>query len=211
MEIEKNELNAGGAGIGSRRAQIVKMLTANDIIFWGSDAFISVALALFVVSFIEGATVLNVGIALMIYRVANALSALPIGRFFDRHRGLLDEVTGLSVACFSTGVLYVLLSFSTHVWQLYVAMLGLGFFTAVNLTSWRILFYSHINQEQMGQTMGVYQMMYSLGVSLFLALGGFAGERFGFDRVLLFGGLVMMIGSALPFLIRGYFTGKRRI
>ncbi len=207
MEIDKNEFNAGGAmiGGGSKRSNIIRTLTANDIIFWGSDSFISVAMALFVVSFINDATILNVGIALMIHRVVNALTSVPIGRFFDKHKGYIDEVTGLSLACFSAGVIYILISFSTEIWQLYLAMLFLGLFSAINLSSWRILFYSHIGQGQIGQTLGVYQMLFSLGIGLFLAIGGFTGEVYGYDTVLMVGGFLMMFGSILPFLIRGYF------
>jgi len=207
MEIEKNELNSSGVGIAavSRRSAIIKTLTASDITYWGADAFISVALALFVVAFIEGATILNVGIALMLYRVVGAISAIPIGRLFDHHRGYLDEVWGLSIACFFGGVVYILLSFSSSVWQLYLAMFFLGIIATVNLASWRILFYSNIDKGRLGQTVGVYQMLYSLGIGLFLAIGGFAGERFGYDKVLLFGGLLMIFGSTLPLLIRSYF------
>lgn len=210
MEIEKNELNTAGASVSalSRRSTIVKTLTANDITFWGADAFISVALALFVVSNIEGASILNVGIALMIYRVVGALAAIPVGRWFDRKRGYIDEVWGLSLACLLAGFTYILLSFSTAIWQLYVAMFFLGIFSVVNLSSWRILFYNNINREQFGQTVGVYQTLYSLGIGLFLAIGGFTGERFGYDQVLMLGGFLMIFGSVLPPLIRGYFVSK---
>ncbi len=207
MELERNELNTAGAGMNAadRRSNIVRTLTANDIIFWGSDAFISVALALFVVSHIGEATILNVGIALMIYRVVGAISAVPIGRWFDSHKGYLDEVRGLSFACLAAGSVYVALSFATAVWQLYVGMFFLGIFVTVSLTSWRILFYSNIGKKQFGQTIGVYQMLYSLGIGLFLAVGGFVGDRYGYDAVLLLGGFLMMFGSLLPMLIRGHF------
>jgi len=187
------------------RTYIIRTLTANDVAFWGADAFVSVALALFVVSFIEGATILNVGVALMIHRVVGAFAAIPIGRWFDKHKGHLDEVWGLSIACMLGGFTYVLLSFSTAVWQLYVAMFFLGIFAVVNLASWRILFYSNVDSDQFGQTVGIYQTMYSFGIGLFLVIGGFTGERFGYDTVLLVGGLLMVFGSTLPLLIRGYF------
>lgn len=211
MEIEKNILNTSGTSPSdfSSSSSVIRTLTANDVVFWGADAFISVALALFVVSFIEGATVLNVGIALMIYRIVGALAAIQVGRWFDKQKGYIDEVWGLSSACFGAGVIYILLSFSTQIWQLYMAMLFLGIFSVVNLASWRILFYTHIAKEQFGQTVGVYQMLYSLGIGLFLAIGGFTGERFGFDKVLFFGGMIMIIGSVLPLFIRGYLNKSK--
>jgi len=206
MEVEKNELNLASRDLSAvyKRTNIIKILTANDVTVWGADAFISVALALFVVSYIEGATVLNVGVALMIHRVVGAMASVPIGRWFDKHKGYIDEVYGLALACMAAGFMYILLSFSTQIWQLYVAMFFLGIITVTNFASWRILFYSNIEKGQLGQTVGVYQMLYSFGIGLFLAVGGFAGEKFGYQFVLMMGGVVMVFGSLLPLMIRGY-------
>lgn len=209
MEIERNELNTGALDT-NKRSNIVRILTANDVAYWGADAFISVALALFVTTFIEGATVLNVGIALMINRVVGAIAAVPIGRWFDKHKGYMDEVWGLALACLLAGLTYILLSFSTEIWQLYTAMFFLGIISVIDVSSWRILFYSHVDHGRLGQTIGVYQMLYSLGIGLFLAIGGFTGERFGYDKVLFFGGLIVACGSLLPVLIRGHFLKAKR-
>lgn len=211
MELEKNELHTASRNLSAadKRTHIVKILTANDVTFWGADAFISVALALFVVSFIEGATVLNVGIALMIHRVVGAVAAIPIGRWFDKHKGYIDEVYGLSFACVSAGFVYILLSFSTQIWQLYLAMFFLGIIAVLNFASWRILFYSNIEKGQLGQTVGVYQMLYSFGIGLFLAIGGFAAEKFGYQWVLMMGGVIMVFGSMLPLMLRGYLKGGK--
>ncbi len=210
MELERNEHATADLSALSKRSQVVKTLTANDVIFWGADAFISVALALFVVTYIEGATILNVGIALMIHRVVGALAAVPIGRWFDTHRGFLDEVRGLSLACLAAGFCYIILSFATAIWQLYIIMFFLGIFSMVNLAAWRILFYNNVGKKQFGQTIGVYQMLFSLGIGLFLAVGGFAGDRYGYNTVLLFGGVIMIFGSLLPLLIRGYFSPEKK-
>lgn len=207
--MERNGMNIPSlADSNNKRSNIIKTLTANDISFWGADAFISVAMALFVVSFIEGATILNVGVALMINRVVGAVASVPIGRWFDKNRGQLDEVWGLATACFLAGCIYVALSFSSEIWQLYTAMFFLGIVTVTNLASWRILFYSNVDTSKLGQTIGVYQMLNSLGIGLFLVVGGFTGDRFGYDKVLLVGGLIMACGSVLPVLIRGYFAKK---
>lgn len=207
MEIDRHQKHSSRAGVKSvpARTYIIRTLTANDVAFWGADAFVSVALALFVVTFIEGATVLNVGVALMIHRVVGAFAAIPIGQWFDKHKGHLDEVWGLSIACMLGGFTYILLSFATNIWQLYIAMFFMGIFSVINLASWRILFYSNVNSDQFGQTVGIYQTLYSLGIGLFMAIGGFVGEEFGYDEVLLLGGLFMVFGSVLPLLIRGFF------
>ena len=88
MELDKSQLETAKLGpVAAKRSQIIRTLTANDVMFWGADSFISVALALFVVTFIEGSSVLNVGIALMIHRVTGALASVPVGRWFDRQKG----------------------------------------------------------------------------------------------------------------------------
>lgn len=206
MELSKSEIESSKLSEAQvRRSHIAKTLTANDVMVWGADAFISVALALFVITFIEGATVFNVGIALMIHRVVGAIAAIPVGRWFDSHKGYVDEVLGLSIACLGAGLVYFLLSFATQIWQLYVAMFVLGIMAVVNIASWRILFYRNIAAKQFGHAIGVYQMMFSLGIGLFMAIAGFTGDRFGYDKVVMFGGLIMIAGSSLPLLIRGYF------
>lgn len=201
-----NDLDKTGIGNAnaSKDASIIRTLTANDIAFWGADAFISVVLALFVVSTIEGATVLNVGIGLMIYRITGSLLAIPFGRFFDNHKGRLDEVWGLWLACFLAGIIYMSLSFATAIWQFYLAMFLLGSTSILNLTSWRILFYSSVDKERFGQTTGIYQMLFSFGIGLALVVGGFAGDKFGYQSVLLIGGIVMAAGSFLPLMLRDY-------
>jgi len=212
MEVEKSELNISNPATNAidKRTSVVKILTANDVTVWGADAFISVALALFVVSSIEGATVLNVGVALMIHRIVGAVASVPIGRWFDKHKGFIDEVYGLWFACMSAGFVYILLSFATQIWQLYVAMFFLGIIAVTNFASWRILFYSNIEKGQLGQAVGVYQMLFSFGIGLFLVVGGFAAEKFGYRWVLMMGGMIMVFGSLLPLMLRGYLTGGKK-
>ncbi len=188
----------------SKQNSLIKALTANDIIVWGGDAFIGVVLALFVVDFIDGATALHVGLALMILRVTNAVAAIPLGRFFDEHKGYRDEVWGLTIATFMYGVLYLLLGFSSHIWQLYTIMFFFGIARTLDISSWRILFYGHIDKSHFGQVTGMYQTLFSFGIGLCMSLGGFAGDYFGYDKVLIFGGLFIMMGSFLPPLIKGY-------
>lgn len=192
----------------SKRNSLIKALTANDIMFWGGDAFIGVILALFVVNFIDGATATHLGIAFMIQRVTNALVAIPIGRYFDSHKGYLDEVWGLTIASFFYGLVYVLLGFSTAIWQLYLAMFAFGVVRTIDLSSWRILFYGHISRGQVGEATGMYQTLFSFGLGLCMSLGGFAGERFGYNTVLIVGGLFIMAASFLPPLVKNYLPGR---
>ena len=194
----------------SKRGNILRALTMNDITYWGSNSFIAVIFALFVIEFVDGGSATHVGLALMIYSGISAGMSIPVGRFFDLHKGYLDEIWGLSLASFVGGAIYIMLSFSTELWHLYVAMTIFGLVSAVNLTSWRIVFYNNIDKDEYGETVGIYQTIFSIGEGAALALGGFMGERFGFDVVVFWGGVVMILGGFLPLMLREYFTLKRR-
>lgn len=194
----------------SKRGKILRAMTINDISYWASDAFVMIIFALFVVNFIEGGTASHVGFAAFGYFVVRALASIPVGQFFDSHKGHLDELYGLALTSFTAGTLYMLLSQSSELWQLYLVMVLLGFVSAVNLTSWRVLFYNNIDKKEYGQTVGIYQTATAISYALAGALGGVIGEFFGFDTVLLFGGLVMFCGGLIPLMLRQHFQRRPR-
>lgn len=189
----------------SPRGKVLRAMTLNDITYWGADAFIVVIFALYVVNFIEGGSATHVGFAFFVYNLMRALLSIPVGQFFDRHRGYVDEVWGLAITSFAAGSVYMLLSQASQLWHLYAAMLALGFISAVNLTSWKVLFYNNIEKKEYGQTVGIYQTAVAVAYSLAAALGGIVGDRFGFDIVILLGGIVMFIGGFVPLTMNRYF------
>lgn len=193
----------------SRRGKILRALTASDISFWGTDAFISVVLVLYAIQFIPGGSATHVGFAFLGNRLINALCSLPIGRLFDRYRGYLDELWSLAFASFFTGLLYVTLSFASALWQLYAIMLVLGFLSAINLAAWRVIFYNTIAKKEYGQTVGVYQTFISISQGIALALGGYLGDRIGFDNVVLLGGIIIILGGFFPLAIVKFFHAKK--
>ena len=192
----------------TKQGSIARALTLNDIFFWGGISFVGVVITLFIVTFIEGATVEHVGIAFMIRLLARAIFALPVGRFFDKYKGYADEIWALSFAASIFGLLHVVLGFSTEIWQLYSIMFFLGVLEAVDSSSWRILFYGNISRTFLGKINGVYDMFYSVGSALCLVLGGYVAASIGYDKTVIVGGLFIMVGGFLPLLIRGYLSKK---
>lgn len=190
---------------GTRRGKILRALTASDISFWGTDAFISVIFVLYAIQFIPGGSATHIGFALLGNRLINALFSIPIGKVFDRYKGHLDELWSLALASFLTGALYMWLSFATSLWQLYSVMLVLGFLSAVNLAAWRVTFYSNIGKNEYGQTVGIYQTLISISQGLAVALGGYMGDTIGFDKVVFLGGLIIAIGGLFPVAIMRFY------
>jgi predicted MFS family arabinose efflux permease len=186
----------------SKKGKMLRALTLNDVTFWATDAFIAVVLSLFVIGHIDGGSATHVGLGYLMYKGVAALLSIPIGRFFDKHRGHLDEVWGLAIANFVYGAAYIYLSFATQLWQLYLVMFILGCMSTVNLLSWRTLFFNTISKDEYTETVGTYQTMVFLCQGIALALGGLVGDNFGFDVVVLFGGIVIFCGGILPISIR---------
>lgn len=190
------------------KGRLLRALTLNDLSYWATDAFIGVVLILYALQFIEGANATHFGLALLLYKAVGAILSIPVGRFYDKHKGYLDEVWGLALASFGAGLVYILLSFSTQLWHLYAAMFALGFLSIVNINSWRTLFYGHVEKSEYSETIGTYQAIQSFGEGLAIALGGFFGDTFGFDKVVFFGGLIIMFGGFIPLSIKYIFAKK---
>jgi MFS family permease len=191
----------------SPRGRILRTMTMHDITYWATDAFIAVVLVLFVIQYINGGSATHVGLAFFLYRAVAAFTSFPVGRFFDSHRGYLDEVWGLAASSFIAGIAYVFLSFSHDLWQLYLAMVAIGFASVLQLTSWRTLFFNNIGKEQYSRTLGTYQTFFFLCQGVAVALGGLMGDTFGFNAVVFYGGIVVFLGGFLPLGIK-YLVAK---
>ena len=87
-------------------------------------------------------------------------------------------------------------------------MIVVGVGNAIDLNAWRILFYGSIDEHERGQTVGIYQTIMSITTALILALGGFIGEKYGYNIVLIIGGLMSFTGGILPLFLRKIVTKK---
>lgn len=179
----------------TRYAHIAEALTLNDVLYWGGDTFVSVILALFVTQYLNGAGASNVGIAYMIYRLASSLSASFIGKAFDKMKGYLDEIWALFAASVIAGITYILLSAANQVWHLYLAMAIVGICRSLDVNSWRVIFYSHLEPKTKGRTIGTYDTIFGISAGAIAALSGFVGEMYGFRNVILIAGIIIVLGG----------------
>jgi len=181
----------------TNKSPILSTLTFNDAAFWGSDVFVGVIFALYITQNIQGGTAIQVGLVFGLYRLVRAISAIPIGQYLDRHKGHLDEYWTLFSAGAITGITYLSLFFATEMWQIYVGMAFIAFGHALDISSWRILFYSNIPSQSRGEVIGVYETVMQLVYGLSIVVAGFVGEIFGFEWTLLFAGIITFIASSL--------------
>ena len=183
----------------TKYSRITEALTINDVLYWSGDTFISVVLALFVTQYIDGADASSVGVSYLIYRLAASLSTIYVGKMFDKHKGYSDEIWALFLVSFVAGFTYIALSFGTQLWHLYLSMGVLGVCRSFDINSWKLLFYSHLEPNAKGRTIGTYDASFGIAMGTMAALSGFMGEAYGFRTVILIAGLIVLI-SGFPIL-----------
>jgi len=195
----------------TKNGYLLRLLTLDDMSFWGSSALMSIVFTLFVVAEIDGGSASVVGIAFMLRELTIALLSIPIGKVLDKIKGHLDEIYFLSASGMLVGIAYLLLGFSTQIWQVYILMIGIGITHALNINSWRILFYGSIKNNERGQTTGVYQTIMSITIAIILAVGGFIADTYGFRITLFIGAIITIAGGFIPLLLRKNIIEEKRL
>jgi AAHS family 4-hydroxybenzoate transporter-like MFS transporter len=181
--------------------KIIKALTANDFLVWSGSQLIAVIFVLFALEHIEGISTTQVGISSMLYLGASALANIPFGRIMDNVKGYVDETKFLVLASLGRGVFLILLAMSTQAWQLYLYQFLLGVMRALDVTAWRTLFSSYMDNEHAGEVWGKYDTSVAIGFAIAAAAGGYLGDMISYAYILIIGGVMSIIASVIPLFI----------
>ncbi len=184
----------------SKRGYLLRVMTFDDMFFWGADRLFNVIFSLYVVEVLDG-SIMHVGFIFMLLYVINATLSIPVGKFLDKHKGF-DELVALSFSGFLVGFSYLLLAFATDLWHVYIIALLIGVAQTFNLNSWRSIFYSSIPNKERSETIGAYQTAMSLSKALIVALSGLCAEYFGFNFILITAGFMALIAGAFPLFLK---------
>lgn len=185
-----------------KKSDILSALTFNDAALWGADVFVGVIFALFITQNIDGGNAIHVGLVFGLYRMVRGMSAIPIGRFLDRHRGHVDEFYAILLAGLLIAGTYIGLFFASELWHVYLAMFLIALGHAIDISAWRILFYSNIPKSSEGQVIGMYETVMQIVYALSIVVAGFVGEIFGFEWAMLFAGAFALQSSLVMWFIR---------
>jgi predicted MFS family arabinose efflux permease len=183
-----------------RNSNAIKALTLTDFSVWSGSSLIAVVFPLFVIQYIDGATLTDAGISSMIYTSIAAFMNIPLGKFMDSKKGLVDELYILSASNFIRGVALIAMAFISNLWVFYALQAVLGIAKSMNTTSWRILFSKFLDTKHLGKEWGIYDTIMSIGLGIAAFLGGYIGENVTFQAVILIGGVMSLIGTIFPLL-----------
>jgi len=178
-----------------KKSALLSALTFNDATFWGADAFVGVIFALYITQNIAGGTAIHVGLVFGLYRIVRAFVAIPIGRYLDKHRGHIDEYFSLLGSGFLAGITYIVLFFASELWHIYLGISFIALGHAINVGSWKVLFYSNLPDSAEGEIIGIYTTIMQIVYGLAIVAAGFVGEIYGFEWTLLFAGIATILAS----------------
>lgn len=179
------------------KSSILSALTFNDATFWGADIFVGVVFALYITQNIAGGTAIHVGLVLGLYRIVRAFFAIPIGRYLDKHRGHIDEYFFLLGSGFLVGITYMFLFFASELWHVYLGIAVIALGHAIDIGSWKVLFYSNLPDDAKGEVIGIYTTIMQIVYALAIVTAGFVGEIYGFEWTLLFAGILTILASLM--------------
>jgi MFS family permease len=178
--------------------KVIKALTLTDFAVWSGSSLIATIFPLFVITQIEGATVTHAGISSMIYMIVPAILNMPFGKLLDKMKGYNDELNMLTWSNIIRGISLIALAFTTNLWVFFLLQAVLGAAKSMNTTSWRVLFSRFLDTEHLGREWSIYDTVMSVGLGIAAYLGGFLGENWGFQIVVLIGGIMSLIGAIFP-------------
>jgi MFS family permease len=166
-------------------------------IFTLEGPFVSV----FIKEGISKATMSVVGIASMIFLITKSTLQIPLSRLVDRSRSENSIAKIFAGGYAITALCPLVLAFSSYAWQVYLAQFFCGLGSAFTYPSWNALFTHHIDEEQAAFEWSIYDTVIGFGGALATALGGFLIDLFGFQKIFLGVGIIILLSSFLPFVL----------
>lgn len=177
-----------------KKSDVLSSLTLNDVLFWSGDYFVAVVFALYVTEMLGG-TAGDVGVLFGMYFITRSITAIPVGKYFDNHKGHIDEYIALTISTAAAGLLYMSLSFAENLWFAYATMVCVAIAHTITNLAWKVLFYSNVPQKSEGKILSVYESLSQLTWGLAVIISGFVADNFGYDWAIFFGGLISLMSS----------------
>jgi len=180
--------------------RIIILLTGIELFYVFIFALAGPFVSVFVKEGINNATMSVVGIASMIFLVTKSTLQIPLSRLVDRTVSENSIVGILAGGYAITALCPLILAFSTSSWQVYLAQFFCGLGNAFTYPSWNSLFTHHIDKKQAAFEWSMYDTLIGFGGALSTAIGGFLIDIFGFQKVFLWVGIIILFSSFLPFI-----------
>jgi len=190
--------------------RVILLLIGIELFFVFIFALAGPFVSVFIREGISGATMSVVGIASMIFLITKSTLQIPLSRIVDR-TSKENSVVGILAGGYAiTALCPLILAFSVSTWQVYLAQFFCGLGSAFAYPSWNALFTHHIDKEQTAFEWSIYDTIIGFGGALATAAGGFLIDGFGFQKVFLWVGIIILLSSFLPFVFYKRFGNNHK-
>lgn len=190
--------------------RVILLLIGIELFFVSIFALAGSFVSVFIAQGISGGTMSIVGIASMIFLVTKSTLQIPLSRVVDRN-ARENSIVGILAGGYAiTALCPLILAFSVSPWQVYLAQFFCGLGNALTYPSWNALFTQHIDKEQTAFEWSMYDTIIGFGVAAAVAIGGFLIDRFDFQNVFLWVGIIIVLSSFLPFIFYKRFGNSHK-
>ena len=176
-----------------------------------ADGFLSPIFALFITQRIVGGSVATVGFAVATYWLVKSVIQLPIARFLDMTDGERDDYLAMiigGVLFVVTPLLYLIVSKPLELYAVQALQALAG---SLYVVPWNSIFTRHVDKFRIGFEWSLNSSALGFGIMATSALGGFLGDRFGFDLVIVLVSLLNAVGVVGMFVLGRYIKARTRV
>lgn len=177
----------------------IRVLLLSHSVFWLASNLLTPFLSIFYISEIQGATLVEVGIAALIYFLAFGLFEPIAGFIADKIPGFKDELMLVFSGFIARGVLFILLAFSSNVWHLYMFEFFAGLFRAASGPSDKKLYVKFMEHRQSGVLWGLDDSIINLSAAVGAGFGGYLAIALGFRPMLIIAGVITILAGAINY------------
>ena len=174
---------------------IVRTLILSDFLIWSASNLISPIFAIFVVTQIPGAGVLEVGIATTIFMLLKSSFQIPVSLYIDRSKSENDDFYTMLVGSVLAGFVYFFYPSITTVTQLYLVQAVSAIIGALAFPGWMSIFTRHVDKDKTAYEWSLEELLTGVGMAATATLGGYAAEIYGFASLFYIIGVVTIIGG----------------
>jgi len=189
--------------------KVIRVLILADFVLLTGFGFVLPVFALFVIQYIQGGSVMVVGLASFVYWFTLSLVLIPIGKYLDKKRGEKDDLYFVSIGT-SLGAIAVFgFIFAYLPWHIYLLQgiyaIGMG----MNIPGYTAIFTRHIEKGREALSWSTRAALIGIGAGIAGALGGVVVHFFGFQILFLGVTILLLISAILPLLILQELTSKK--
>lgn len=190
----------------------IKYLFAIQAVFWLASSVITPFLSVFLISEYSGVSIVEFGIANLIFLLSFGLLLPIVGKIEDKIEGFADELMFLNIGLFVRGLLFILMSLLDGAWALYILNFFFGVSRALFSPSYRSLLLKFASEDKKNGSAYIFSLDESL-VNILAALGsglgGYLAVILGIRPLIFVVGLCFLICMFLTIPIKRFLGDKK--